>query len=104
MAVYVGIDVHKKYCQAALMNDNGRIVQELRFDNNAEGTTSLANLVKAADPHVKAVVEPSANFWIRIYDKLEQEGVDVELSNPMRTKAIAEARIKTDKIDAKTLA
>jgi activator of 2-hydroxyglutaryl-CoA dehydratase len=29
MAVYVGIDVHKKYCQAALMNDNGRVVQEL---------------------------------------------------------------------------
>jgi len=104
MAVYVGIDVHKKYCQAALMNDNGRILQELRFDNNAEGTTSLANLAKAVDPHVKAVVEPSANFWIRIYDKLEEEGVDVKLSNPMRTKAIAEARIKTDKIDAKTLA
>jgi transposase len=104
MAVYVGIDVHKKYCQAALMNDNGRIVQELRFDNNSEGATSLANLAKAVDPQIKAVVEPSANFWIRIYDKLEQEGVDVKLSNPMRTKAIAEARIKTDKIDAKTLA
>jgi predicted NBD/HSP70 family sugar kinase len=33
MAVYVGIDVHKKYCQAALMNDNGELKRELRFDN-----------------------------------------------------------------------
>jgi len=65
MAVYVGIDVHKKYCQAALMNDNGRILQELRFDNNAEGTTSLANVAKAVDPHVKAIVEPSVHpiYW-----------------------------------------
>jgi activator of 2-hydroxyglutaryl-CoA dehydratase len=31
MAIYVGIDVHKKYCQAALLNDNGRVIQELRY-------------------------------------------------------------------------
>jgi len=104
MAVYVGIDVHKKYCQAAVMNDNGNVVRELRFDNTSEGATSLVNLARSVDPHVKAVVEPSANFWIRIYDRLEDEGVEVKLSNPLRTKAIAEARIKTDRIDAKTLA
>ncbi len=34
----------------------------------------------------------------------KDEGVEVKLSNPSRTKAIAEARIKTDRIDAKTLA
>ena len=104
MAVYVGIDVHKHYCQAALMTDQGRITHELRFDNTTQGTTSLIDLARTVDPHVKAVVEPSANFWIRVYDKLEQEGVEVKLSNPLRTKAIAEARIKTDRIDAKTLA
>jgi len=104
MAVYVGIDVHKKYCQAALMNDNGQITHEIRFDNTTKGTSNLVNLAKSVDSNIKAVVEPSANFWIRIYDKLEDEGVQVKLSNPMRTKAIAEARIKTDRIDAKTLA
>jgi transposase len=104
MAVYVGIDVHKHYCQAALMSEQGQITHELRFDNNTEGATRLIDLAKSVDPHIKAVVEPSANFWIRIYDKLEQEGVEVKLTNPLRTKAIAEARIKTDRIDAKTLA
>jgi transposase len=104
MAVYVGIDVHKNYCQAALMNDNGHILKELRFDNTTEGTNWLVNLAKSVDPQIKAVLEPSANFWIRVYDKLEDEGVEVKLSNPLRTKAIAEARIKTDRIDAKTLA
>jgi len=104
MAVYVGIDVHKHYCQAALMDDKGHVVKELRFDNTSQGTSSLVTVARSIDSQVEAVVEPSANFWVRIYDKLQDEGVDVKLSNPLRTKAIAEARIKTDRIDAKTLA
>jgi len=104
MAVYVSIDVHKHYCQAALMNNNGQIVKELRFENTTQGTSGLITLARSIDPQVQAVVEPSANFWIRIYDQLEDEGVEVKLSNPLRTKAIAQARIKTDRIDAKTLA
>jgi len=104
MAVYVGIDVHKKYCQAALMDESGRIQRELRFDNTLEGASGLVNLARSIDAHVKAVVEPSANYWIKIYDRLEDEGVQVKLSNPSRTKAIAEARVKMDKLDAKTLA
>ena len=104
MAVYVGIDVHKHFCQAAIMNENGKLVHELRFDNNTEGAHSLVNLAKSINPHVKAVVEPSANYWIKVYDKLEDESVKIKLSNPLRTKAIAEARIKTDRSDAKTLA
>ena len=104
MTVYVGIDVHKRFCQAALMNNDGRILREFRFDNTSEGTSGLLNLARSIDPHVKAVVEPSANYWIRIYDKLEDEGVEIKLSNPLRTKAIAEAKVKTDKLDAKTLA
>jgi transposase len=104
MSVYVGIDVHKRFCQAALMGEDGRILHELRFENTLEGATSLVNLARTMNPHVKAVVEPSANYWIKIYDKLEDEGVEVKLSNPSRTKAIAEARAKMDKLDAKTLA
>jgi len=104
MAVYVGIDIHKKYCQAALMDESGRIQRELRFDNTKDGASGLVNLARSIDPQVKAVVEPSANYWIKIYDRLEDEGVEVKLSNPSRTKAIAEARAKTDKLDAKTLA
>ena len=104
MAVYVGIDVHKRFCQAALMGEDGRIQRELRFDNTLEGASGLVDLARSIDSHVKAVVEPSANYWIKIYDKLEDEGVEVKLSNPSRTKAIAEARLKTDKQDARTLA
>ncbi|MGD0424592.1 MAG: hypothetical protein ABSA92_14220 [Candidatus Bathyarchaeia archaeon] len=46
MAVYVGIDVHKKYCQATLMSEQGQIMHELRFDNTQQGATSLVTLAK----------------------------------------------------------
>jgi transposase len=104
MSIYVGIDVHKHFCQAALMDEKGILLHEFRFDNTQEGAHNLVNLAKSINPHVKAVVEPSANYWIKVYDKLEDEGVEIKLSNPLRTKAIAEARIKTDRLDAKTLA
>jgi hypothetical protein len=68
------------------------------------GASGLANLARSMGDHVKAVVEPSANYWIKVYDRLEDECVVVKLSTPSRTKAIAEARIKMDKLDAKTLA
>jgi len=104
MAIYVGIDVHKRFCQAALMDDSGAVIRELKFENTLEGAHRLVNIARSIDRHVKAVVEPSANYWIKIYDRLEDEGVEVKLTNPSRTKAIAEAKIKMDKLDARTLA
>ncbi|GAH57281.1 unnamed protein product, partial [marine sediment metagenome] len=50
---------------------------------------------------VKAVVESTGNLWIQIYDMLEKFGFEVFLSNPGKTRLIAEAKHKTDKIDAK---
>jgi transposase len=43
-------------------------------------------------------------MWLKTYEAFEKYGIDVKLANPLKTKAIAEARIKTDKLDARTLA
>lgn len=43
------------------------------------------------------------NTWA-IADLLRESGARVVVSNPLRTKAIAEAKVKTDKVDALTLA
>src|SRR5205807_9270551 len=42
--------------------------------------------------------------WMWLYEQIEERQPDVVLAHPLRTKAIASARIKTDKIDATTLA
>jgi transposase len=44
------------------------------------------------------------NLWTTIYDRLEQEHVPTILTNPKKAKAIAQAKIKTDKLDARMLA
>jgi transposase len=41
--------------------------------------------------------------WYYYADLIEKMGIDVKLAHPMRVKAIASARIKTDKIDASVL-
>ena len=100
----VGIDVHKKMCQAAVLDEDGSILDELRFPNSPEGTEEFAGKLTSLHDEVRAVVESTGNLWIPIHDRLEERGVDVALSNPSKTKVISEAKVKTDRRDAKILA
>jgi len=101
---YVGIDIHKKMCQAAIIDDEGELLDEIRFRNDVEGIEDFAMKLTTFRDEVKAVVESTGNLWIQIHDRLEEHGFNVVLSNPYKTRLIAEAKIKTDKVDAKTLA
>ena len=49
---------------------------------------------------LRAVLESTGNMWMRIHDTLEENGIDTKLANPYKTKIIAEAKIKSDKLDA----
>lgn len=96
--MYVGLDVHKDFCQAAFVDVRGKVVREERFDTDESG---LERLVKAARKN-KVVMEASSSAFC-IYDLLV--GIcEVKVAHPLKVKAIASARIKTDKIDAKILA
>jgi transposase len=43
-------------------------------------------------------------MWFNIYEYLTKKQLDVRLSNSVKTRAIASAKIKTDKLDAIKLA
>jgi len=101
---YVGIDVHKKMCQAAILDEEGTLLDEIRFANTPEEIEEFAGKLTTFHDDVKAVVESTGNLWIQIHDRLEEHGFDVALSNPSKTRLIAEAKVKTDKVDARTLA
>ena len=101
---YVGIDVHKKMCQVAVLDEDGELLDEIRFRNDAEGIEDFAMKLTTFRDEVKAVVESTGNLWIQIHDRLEAHGFNVALSNPYKTRLIAEAKVKTDKVDARTLA
>ena len=99
---YIGVDVGKRRCQACVMDEEGRVVDEFPFSNTGEGIKRL--LERVPDSACKAVLESTGNLWLRIYEALEGHGVEVKLANPYKTKAIASARIKTDKLTARILA
>jgi transposase len=46
----------------------------------------------------------ASSYWYPVCDFLEERGIEMVLSHPGKTRIIAEAKIKTDKIDSGTLA
>ena len=74
---YVGIDVHKKMCQAAVLNEEGALLDEIRFPNDPDGIEEFAGKLTTFHDEVKAVVESTGNYWIQIHDGLEDHGFDV---------------------------
>ena len=97
---YLGVDYHKAYSHGAAIDDDGKERLSCRVANTHD---AFKELLKQLNGPCKAVVE-CGRTWGVIYDLLENLGVEVKLANPLKLRAIAEARIKTDSIDAKTLA
>jgi hypothetical protein len=50
-----------------------------------------------------AVCGSTANLWLKTYHAFEKYNIGVKLANPLKTKVIAEAKIKTDTLDARTV-
>lgn len=101
---HLGIDVGKRKCRAALKDDKGKILDEFFFGNDAIGIGNLLSKILSNEIcATQAVLESTGNMWMRIHDTLEDNGIDTILANPYKTRIIAEARIKSDKLDARIL-
>ena len=96
---YVGVDYHKKYSYMVVKNEDGRVEGRGTVNNTKEEVQQFLEPYRPG----KAVVEATRN-WGLIYDWLDEVLDDVTLAHPLKVKAIAEARIKTDKISADILA
>ena len=103
---HLGIDVGKRKCRAALKDDRGKILDEFFFGNNSD-SDGILELIERIHNHgtkkCNAISESTGNMWMRIHDILEDNGIDTILANPYRTKIIAQAKIKSDKLDARIL-
>jgi transposase len=98
--MYVGLDLHKRYTQYAVMDHDGAILDEGRIEN--DDPRKLEKFSDSLEPNADIVIE-SSSTWYWVYRMLSKRH-HVVLSNPVKTKAIASAKVKTDKIDSITLA
>jgi transposase len=97
--LYTGIDLHRSFSYITTMNDKGEVLGQKKLPSNVE----IAEFLKEFGESMEVAIEASPS-WYWLYDHLEDEGFDVKLSHPLKTKAISYAKVKTDKVDSATLA
>jgi transposase len=100
MSVYVGIDVHRKRSQVAVVTGDGKVQLNRNVVNGSEPMLRLIGGLPAGTP----VAFEAAYGWGWLVELLEDYGFDAHLVHPLRCKAIASARLKNDKVDAAILA
>jgi transposase len=96
---WVGIDLHRRRSQIAIIDDEGELTLSRRIVNDRDTFRELLG-----DPQATHVALEATYGWEWLAEMLEEAGYDVHLAHPLRTQAIAAARVKTDAVDAKTLA
>lgn len=97
----IGCDQHKHFCQLAVLDEKGKMIQQQKlYHDDREG---LKRYFSSLPVGSQMAVEASG-FEAWLADFVQELGVEVHLSHPLKTRAIAEAKIKTDKVDAKILA
>jgi Transposase len=93
MSVYVGIDVHRKRSQVAVVAGDGKVQLNRNVVNGSEPMLRLIGDLPTGTP----VAFESAFGWGWLIELLEDYGFDPHMVHPLRCKAIASARLKNDK-------
>ena len=96
----VGLDIHRVFAEAVML-DEGKVVRLGRVGMTREHLDAFARAVLTHDDHV--VVEATGNATAAA-EVLAPHVGRVVIANPRQVRLIAEARIKTDVIDATVLA
>jgi transposase len=94
----VGLDVHRDFCEVALVEDG-----EVRSAGRIETTPEALELfAQSLGPHDYVALEVTGNAW-EIARIIEPHVARVIVVSPSDT-GIRQARAKTDRLDARTLA
>ena len=93
MPVYVGIDVHRKRSQVAVIDQDGEGLANRNVPNGVEPILGVIGGLPAGTPAASG----AAFGWGWLVELLEDYGFSPHLVHPLRCKAIASARLKNDK-------
>jgi transposase len=96
---WVGIDLHRRRSFVTAISGDGEVSLRRRIANDREAFLELLGC-----PDGTQVALEATYGWEWLAELLEDAGFDVHLAHPLRTRAIAAARVKTDAVDAAMLA
>ncbi|MGH3040553.1 MAG: IS110 family transposase [Gaiellaceae bacterium] len=93
------MDLHREFAEVAILED-GVVRAAGRVETTPEALRLFAQSLAATD---EVAIEATVNTFA-IARLLDEHVARVVIPNPLRTRAIAEAKVKTDKVDARVLA
>ena len=96
---FIGVDHHKQASVMTVVDKDGRELKTGRMPNLR---AKVEGFLSGYRPFT-AVLEAGRSSYV-MADLLRELGGEVKMANPVEVKAIAHARIKTDKRDSRTLA
>ena len=94
----IGLDVHREFAQVAIW-EAGVVRQAGRIATTPEALRLFADSLAPSD---EVALEATGNT--HAIARLLERRVARVVANPAKTRAIAEAKVKTDKVDAEILA
>lgn len=97
----MGIDLGTQSSFWVIKTEEGTLIQRMKVFNHTESIQQALKPYRASI--CKAVIEATGNaYWM--YRTLQEAGCEVVMAHPLKTRAIAHARIKNDRLDASILA
>ncbi len=98
--LFSGIDLHKRSIAIHTLDADGAVVRTANLPAQRRALTAYFGTLPG--PH-RAVVE-CTGMWYWVRDLLVSQGIDLRLGHAKYLKAISYAKVKTDAVDAATLA
>ena len=95
-----GIDLHKHSIVIGTVDDSGTLIASKRLRTRR---ADIVRYLNSADGPHSAVVETTTG-WYWLADLFHAHDIDLKLAHAFRVKAISAAKVKTDAVDAGTLA
>lgn len=94
------LDIHKAFAQVGILDTRTGEVRQARFASHPDSIRGFAATLGKGD---QVALESCTNAFA-FHRLLCQHAGRVVVSNPLKTRVIAEAKVKTDKVDAEILA
>jgi len=98
--LYLGVDLHKRSCWVTVLDADGHLLESRKLGTEKWELEEFFGKVRKP---AALAVEATFN-WYYFLNVVEPLGLELHLVHPWKTRAIASARIKHDKLDSRVLA
>jgi len=93
MARYIGMDVHKREVEVCIVDRKGKVLKRCRWLCTREALEK--HIRDEFSKRDQVALETTTNAWA-VADLVRPHVARVVVSNPVKTRIIAEAKVKTD--------